>query len=135
MKGLVFPSLYLCFLSLLFSGIRSVSAQGSFEDGFFYHPFSPENQEGLHISDPNTVRVRTKAPLQDSIPLVEFDKSSSFRRIRASLPKFGKEGESYPIAIRGEVGAGTLVTMYVPQPAADPRDGPRPDVAVAEPVR
>ena len=39
------------------------------------------------------------------------------------------------IAIRGEVGAGTLVTMYVPQPAVDPRDGPRSDVVVAEPVR
>ena len=39
------------------------------------------------------------------------------------------------IAIRGEVGAGTLVTMYVPQLAPDPRDGARPDTVVAEPVR
>jgi two-component system OmpR family sensor kinase len=39
------------------------------------------------------------------------------------------------LAIRGEVGAGTLVTMYIPQPAPDPRDGLRPDAVVAEPVR
>jgi two-component system, OmpR family, sensor kinase len=35
------------------------------------------------------------------------------------------------IAICGEVGTGTLVTMYVPQPALDGRDGARPDPMVA----
>jgi signal transduction histidine kinase len=39
------------------------------------------------------------------------------------------------IAICGEVGAGTLVTMYVPQPAPEGRDAARPDAVVAESVR
>jgi signal transduction histidine kinase len=38
------------------------------------------------------------------------------------------------VAICGDAGPGTLVTMYVPQPAPDGRDGTRPDAVVAEPV-